>query len=243
MKRLLLLAIVAPTLVPPALVAQPSPKVADAVVPVVGSTRGQSNSNFKTELQLANSTDTDSRGWLIYRPGNLVRRFDLAPFTTLSFADVVGEMGGTGLGTLDILLDAGSLPTIVARAYDDQPTGTTGVTVPAIAVEDALTTNDVRMLIVPRDLIRYRFNIGARALTGGATLHIHVRTATGTTRNLRALELEEHEFLQQPGDTFAGIALHPDDSIEIKIAEGRCVVYATTVDNQTNDSAIQVLAR
>jgi hypothetical protein len=238
MKRLLALALAAP-----AIFAQPTPKVADAVIPVVGSTHGQSNSHFKTELQLANSDDVNSRGWLICRPGNLTRRFDLAPFTTLSFADVVAELGGSGLGSLDILLDSGELPTVVARAYDDQPTGTTGVTVPVIAVGDALTINDVRMLIVPRDLTRYRFNIGVRALGGGATLHVQVRNASGATRNLRALEFDDHEFLQQQGETFAGVALQADDSIEVKIAAGSAIVYATTVDNQTNDSSIQVLRR
>jgi len=227
----------------PLALAQVSPKPADAIVPVVGSTHGQSNASFKTELQLTNRSDVASSGWLIYRPAELVRRYELAAFATLSFADVVGEMGGSGLGSLDVLVDAGSLPAIVARAYDDQATGTTGVSVPAIALDSILISGERGVLIAPRDLSRYRFNIGVRAIESGATLEIIVRAANGTTRNARILTFDAHEFLQQRGNDFAGIALQSDDSIEVRIAFGSAIVYATTVDNATNDGALQVLRK
>ena len=223
--------------------AQVSQKPADAIVPVGGSTPGQSNARFKTELQLTSRSDVASSGWLIFRPAGLVRRYELAAFATLSFADVVGEMGGSGLGSLDLLVDAGSLPAIVARAYDDQPTGTTGVTVPAIALDSILISSERGVLIAPRDLSRYRFNIGVRAIEAGATLDIIVRAANGTTRRSRSLTFGEHAFLQQPGNDFAGITLQSDDSIEVRIAAGSAIVYATTVDNVTNDGVIQVLRR
>lgn len=238
MKHLLALALLAP-----AALAQVSPKPADAILPVVGSTQGQSNAHFKTELQMTNTADVSSSGWLIYRPAGLVRRYELAAFATLSFADVVAEMGGSGLGSLDVLVDGGTLPTIVARAYDDQPTGTTGVSVPAIPIDSVLLSNERGALIAPRDLVRYRFNVGVRAIDSGATLDITVRSASGTTRHARSLTYDAHEFEQLPGNTFAGIALQSNDSIEIRISAGSAIVYATTVDNVTNDGAIQVLRR
>ena len=232
-----------PLLLAVPLLAQPTPKAADAIVPVVGSTRGQSNANFKTELQLTNTSEVTSSGWLIYRPFGLVQRYELAAFATRSYADVVAAMGGSGLGSLDILVDAGSLPAIVARAYDDQPNGTTGVTVPAVAIEDVLTRNDVVALIAPRDRTRYRFNVGVRAVDDGATLELTVHDAAGVTRHTRTITFGAHEFVQQPGDSFAGIALQSDDSIAIRVTAGTAIVYATTVDNITNDGAIQVLPR
>ncbi|MDP9192684.1 MAG: hypothetical protein M3P06_13370 [Acidobacteriota bacterium] len=238
MKHLLLLALLAPIAL-----AQVSQKPADAIVPVVGSTSGQSNASFKTELQLANRSDVASSGWLIYRPAGLVKRYELAAFATLSFADVVAEMGGSGLGSLDVLVDGGSLPAIVARAYDDQPTGTTGVSVPAVAIDSVLISSERAVLIAPRDLVRYRFNVGVRAIESGATLEIIVRSANGTTRNARIVAFEEHAFLQQPGNDFAGIALQNDDSIEVRIAAGSAIVYATTVDNVTNDGSLQLLIK
>lgn len=226
------------------LFAQISPAPADAVVPVVGSTRGQSNANFKTELQLTNPSGAAMGGFLFLRPHGLARRYDLPPHATLSFDDVVADLGGTGLGSLDILADRGIVPTIVARAYDDQPSGTTGVTVPAVPAAAILIRNDAGALIVPARLgDRYRFNIGVRTVGAGATLHVIVWSATGTQRHARTLELPDHHFEQQPGNAFAGIALDSNDSIEVRLAAGSAIVYATTVDNVTNDSAMQVLRR
>ena len=223
--------------------AQISLKPADAVVPVVGSTRGQSNANFKTELQLANPTDKAMSGWLFLRPHGAARRYELAAHTTLSFTDVVADLGASGLGSLDVLVDLGIVPTIVARAYDDQPAGTTGVTVPAVRNGSILANGDTSALIVPRDLVRYRFNIGVRTMESGTSLELITRSANGTERHRRIVSFAANHFEQQPGDLFTGTSLAADDIIEIHVMAGSAIVYATTVDNATNDSSIQVLAR
>ena len=236
--RLLLLAALAPLAF-----AQVSEKPADLIVPIVGSTAGQSSAHFKTELQLTNATGSIASGWLVYRPHGLVHHYELAPRTTISFADVVEALGGTGLGSLDIFVDRGAAPTVVARAYDDQPTGTTGVTVPAIPSSAILIRGDSGTLIAPRDPARYRFNAGVRSLGSGATLELVVRAANGTVRNTRVVEFDEDAFKLDSGAGFAGIALGADDSIEVRINAGSAIVFATAVDNQTNDSSIQVLRK
>lgn len=223
--------------------AQVSPRSADAIVPVVGSTRGQSNAHFRTELQLANPTDGPMSGFLFLRPQGVARRYELEPHTTLSYADLVADLGVTGLGSLDILVERGELPAIVARAYDDQPSGTTGATVPAIRATDILTRTDAAALIAPRDRTRYRFNIGIRALDAGATLELVVRSSTGAERNRRTLTFPAHHFEQQPGDAIAGVTLAPDDAIELSFVAGTAIVYGSTVDNATNDSSLQVLRK
>jgi hypothetical protein len=230
-------------LLAPALHAQFSPKPPDAVVPVVGSIRGLAGSNFKTELQLTNPGGTRMEGWIVLQPDVIARRYELAPRATLSFADVVSDLGTTGLLSLDIYADHGAVPTVVARAYDDQPDGTTGVTVPAVRTDEVLARNDVAALIVPRDLTLYRFNIGVRALDTGATIQFAVRDAAGNERHYFDLTLSANQFLQRAGDLLAGTPLRADDSIEVKIAAGSAIVYATTVDNRTNDSSIQVLRK
>jgi hypothetical protein len=230
-------------LLAPALFAQLSPRPADAIVPVVGSTRGQANASFKTELQLSNPSEVVIAGWLFLRPQGAVRHYELQPHTTISFADVVAELGASGLGSLDILVERGRVPTIVARAYDDQPAGTTGATIPLVRAESILARNDFAALVAPRDLTRYRFNVGVRALDNGATLEIIVRTANGAERNRRTAEYAAHHFEQQPGNTFAGIALNADDAIEVVVRAGSAIVYGSTVDNATNDSSVQVLTK
>lgn len=238
MKRALLLLLLAASAH-----AQVSPRPADAIVPVVGSTRGQANANFKTELQLTNATGGPMAGWLFLRPQGAARRYELEPHTTLSFADVVGELGVTGLGSLDILIERGPLPILVARAYDDQPAGTTGATVPAVRAADVLARTDTAALIVPRDLTRYRFNAGVRALDSGVTLELVVRAANGSERNRRVVSYPSNHFEQQTANAFAGVPLQPNDSIEIQLLAGSAIVYGSMVDNATNDSSLQVLRK
>src|SRR5687767_15421963 len=99
--------------------AQFSQRPPDLIVPVVGSTAGQFGASFKTELQLTNATGNAMEGWLVLQPTVAARRYELAPGATLSFADVVAELGQSGLASLDILVDRGSTPIVVARAYND----------------------------------------------------------------------------------------------------------------------------
>ena len=223
--------------------AQVSQKPPDLVVPVVGSTAGQSGANFKTELQMTNATDNVIEGWLVLQPTVTARRYELARGATLSFADVVAEMGVTGLASLDILVDRGGLPTVVARAFDDQPGGTTGVTVPAVKATQVLARNDAGALIVPRDLGRYRFNIGVRALENGATIALAVRTPAGAERHYAEVVLPANQFVQNPADVVTGTTLLANESIEVVISAGSAIVYATTVDNRTNDSSMQLLRK
>ena len=222
---------------------QISERPADLILPVVGSTAGQSNARFRTELQLTNPGGTTLGGWLVYRPEGRFLRYEIPPRATVSFVDVVAAMNAAGLGSLDVIADRGGIPTVVARAYDDQPAGTPGVTVPAIPSTAVLQRDDTAALIVPRDLTRYRFNVGVRALGAGATLDLVVRSAAGTERHLRRLTFGADAFQQQPGSAFAGVPLQADDSIAIRIASGSAIVYATTVDNITNDSSMQVLRK
>ena len=230
--------------------AQLSEKPTDAIVPVIGSTRGQSNSNFKTEMQIANPTGNQMTGWLIFHPQGFsgstsdpVLRYELAAHTTVAYADVVAALGTTGLGSLDVFVDRGEIPTIVARAFDDQATGTTGVSVPLVRGSAALLRDDVVALIAPRDLTRFRFNIGVRSLANGATLDLIVRDSGGAERHRKSITYPETFFDQLPGDTFAGTQLRANDSIEIRITAGSAFLYGVTVDNQTNDSSLQLLRK
>lgn len=237
-KKLLLLLAFAPLLS-----GQISLRPADVILPVVGSTAGQSGALFRTELQLANPTGSAIGGWFVLRPQGVFLRYDIPARGAISFADIVAEMGATGLGSLDLLVDRAIVPAIVARAYDDQPDGTTGVGIPAVPVADVPGREEGGLLIVPRDLTRYRFNIGVRALSTGATMNVIVRTAAGTQRNARVLAFDENAFVQQPANEFAGTTLAANETIEVAITAGSAIVYATTVDNQTNDGTLQILRK
>jgi hypothetical protein len=226
--------------------------VADAaergIVPVVGSTAGAFGSQFGTELQMANRTAMRMTGWIVVRPAGAHGAGDvrtvpylLEPRTTLRFADVVGELELSGLASLEIRPLAGVLPTVVARAYDDQgEEGTSGTTVPLIRVAAAPRQGDRTVLIAPADLEQFRFNLGVRTLEEGAAARFRVYGQNGIERHEEVKIWPSEYFEQRPADEMVGTALLPNESIDIEILVGSAIFYGTTTDNRTNDPAVQI---
>ena len=245
---IVILAAIITTLAPAS--AQILPGEARAIVPVVGSTQGAFGANFKTELQLHNGGAGTMTGSLVFRkagqPGtdsDPSLAYELAPFETQFFADVVAQMGGDGLGSLDIIPDTGSrLPTAVFRAFDDKDeAGTTGVTVPMVLVSKALTAGRSAALIVPADLVRFRFNIGVRSLSDGAILNVKLYNADGSlAEDLGERGYPGNYFEQRSASAFLGVEPQPDQSVLITVVSGRAIVYGTTTDNVTNDGSVQL---
>lgn len=229
------------------LAAQPA-GAPSGILPVAGSTGGAFGSHFKTQLQMSNRTPDEASGWLVYRPAakadaltNL--RYELAPHATFAWEDVVAELGRTGLGSIDVVVDQGDLPMIVARAYDDQESGTTGATIDLRSPDEALQRGDRATLIVPANRDAFRFNIGVRALEAGAVIHLLVRSQSGIERHFAERVYEPQWFEQRGADDWSGTVLLPNESITIDVISGSAIVYGTTIDNRTNDSSIQTLER
>jgi len=221
-----------------------------AIVPVVGSTAGAHGSNFKTSLQLYNRSVREMRGSLVIRPAgatsdaeNRSLPYVLAPHQTVGFEDIVASAGITGLGSLDFLVEQGGVPTIVARAYNDGgETGTTGVSVPPLALKDAVNAGQMGVLIVPADLMRFRFNIGVRTLGDGARIMVRLYDANGTIRATPGqMTFAPHSFTQQPASQLlGGQELAANQSIGFEVLEGAAIFYGTSTDNLTNDPSLQI---
>jgi hypothetical protein len=232
------------------LAAQESAPVRDRVIlPVVGSTAGAFGSQFRTELQMNNRSLQPMRGTIVYRaqgssPSATDPRaaYELAPFQTISSADVVAQLGATGLGSLDVLIEEGGVPTLIARAFDDRgEAGTVGATITPVRQRNALAQNDSASLVTPADLGRFRFNVGVRTLADGATLRITLRGDNGivrTTIDTRSYAAEY--FIQLPVDQFIGEPVLSNESIQIEVLAGSAIVYGTTTDNTTNDPSLQL---
>jgi hypothetical protein len=219
-----------------------------ALVPVVGSTAGAYGSFFRTELQLNNRSLQLMSGTIFFRPqgqsatsADPSLRYVLEPHQTIHFADVISAMSASGLGSMDIVSDGQGIPTVVARAYDDKgEAGTAGTTVPAIAAREALTPGRTAWLVVPRNLDRYRFNIGVRTLDEETSVIVTIFGANGIPRKNRTMTFPREYFVQQPSDAFVADTLLPDESIAISVSAGSLIVYGTTTDNLTNDPSIQL---
>jgi hypothetical protein len=221
-----------------------------AIVPVVGSTAGGHGSNFKTSLQLYNRSPREMRGTMVIRPAGAVSEADnrslpyvLAPHQTVWFEDIVDSAGIAGLGSMDFVVEQGGVPTIVARAYNDgAAAGTTGVSVPPVAPIDAVRAGAMGVLIVPADLMRFRFNIGIRTLGEGARIMVRLYDANGTIRATPGqMSFAPHSFTQQPASQLlGGQELAANQSIAFEVLEGAAILYGTSTDNLTNDPSLQI---
>ena len=225
-----------------------------AVVPVVGSTAGAHDSQFKTSLQIHNRSDVEMRGMIVIHPAGASATgsdpslpYLLVPHQTVSYDDVVAEMGLSGLGSMDFIVDEGGVPTIVARAYDEKglEEGTTGVSVRAVSPRNALSAGDQASLLVPPDLERFRFNIGIRTLEEGVRLRLAIHDEAGAlVADLGEISFPAHYFVQSSASQFLmGTPLNAGESVLVEVVEGSAFLYGTTTDNTTNDPSLQIAQR
>jgi hypothetical protein len=233
-------------------VTQPPPSVEPAaIIPVVGSTPGAlGQAFFRTSVQLFNPGTTRMTGRLVYHPAGSsgvstdpYLGYVLEPGETRSITDLLPAMGLTGLGSLDVVTDAGTAtPLLVVRVFNDAgAAGTSGFTEEAVAPAEALVAGERGFLIAPEDPALYRFNVGVRSLGSGATLAITARNPAGTVTRTLTRTYPPNSFEQRDSASFLnGAAAAANESITIQVVSGSAIVYGATVDNRTNDPSLQL---
>jgi hypothetical protein len=222
-----------------------------AIIPVAGSTAGAHDSHFKTELQLNNRSLQTMKGMIVFHPlgrsaapNDPSQAYELAPHQTLQYADIVATLGQSGLGSIDIVPEGMGVPTVVARAFNDNgDAGTTGATISALRSEDAVVVGETAILIVPADRQRFRFNVGVRTLDAGATALVHIYNESGVERKSFTVTYGPNYFVQQAGDAFTADTLMANETLAFEVQSGSLLVYGTTTDNATNDPSIQIAQR
>jgi streptogramin lyase len=225
------------------------PTLETRILPVVGSTAGVGGSFFRTAVQLHNPTGSSMTGQVVFhRSGSSgsssdpLLAYTLAPGQTQSIADLLPAMGRSGLGSADIEVTAGSVPTVTVRVFNDAgAAGTTGFTEQPMRAEDTLQAGQSGVLLLPADLTGFRFNLGVRTVEGGAAATLTVRDPSGAVVATvpRAFPATYHE--QQSAPSFLGISTLPaGGSISIAVSAGAAIFYGATVDNTTGDPSLQV---
>ena len=219
------------------------------ILPVVGSTPGVNGTLFRTSVQLHNPGSASMAGRIVFHVSGVAGSgndpalsYSLAPGQTQSIADLLPAMGRSGLGSADIEITSGGVPTATARVFNDAgAAGTTGFTEPALRAEEALQPGQTGVLLIPPDLSVARFNIGVRTLEDGGSVTFALRNAGGavvqsTTRDFPGSYHEQRDvsqFLVGPP---------PGGSISITVTSGAAIVYGATVDNRTGDPSLQIVS-
>lgn len=225
------------------------PPIATRILPVVGSTPGANGTFFRTSIQLYNADTERINGRIVFHPsGASARDFDprlsytLDPGQTQSIADLLPAMGGSGLGSADILVTARSAPVAAVRVFNDAgAAGTTGFTEEPMRSEEALRPGNSAVLLLPTDPTNFRFNLGVRTLEEETTATLTLRDASGAvlTTVSRAFPAIYHE--QQSATAFLGVSTVPaGGSITITVSAGASIFYGATVDNRTGDPSLQI---
>lgn len=230
----------------------PLPGDVAATIVTVVSSPGLFGSYYRTAVQLSNPSGSLAFGRLVYHPkersgssGDSFVRYTLQPRQTLEFPNVLGLIGTSGNGSLDVVPEGGAVPVVLARVYNDAGSlGTTGVTEYGLPRADALGVGDAGVLIAPADAQRFRFSIGLRTLDSGATLTFTLRDAYGSVLKTFTRSYPATYYIQRfAPDFFDGATFSGDESVTVEVGSGSAFVYATVADNTTNDPSIQIARR
>jgi hypothetical protein len=224
-----------------------------AVVPGVGATQG-AGAFFRTAMQVTNSDPfTNAIGRLVYHPQarpaastDAFVSFNLAPGATTSYADLVTQMGQSGLGSMDVLMSQGPLPVITTRVFSDNGTaGTLGFTEDTFQPEQALGVAQYAYLSLPADPTNFRMNIGVRTLGQGATIYVTYNDAGGHTVAIPPAKVYAANYFEQvsAADFLGTSSLVANGSMQLYVTAGSAIVYASTTDNRTQDSSIKFAGR
>jgi hypothetical protein len=217
-----------------------------AVVPVVGSAQGV-GSFFRTEIQAVNPGNQLMSGKYVFHPAG---RSALPTDPSLNYQygsgavfipDIVGAMGASGLGSLDIIPERGVAPQLLVRVFSDAgAAGTAGFISESVPIDDAINAAglpEAGSLVAPNDLTNFRMNVGIRTLEAGAT--VTVANFQGSTTRTYPPNFFEQSTLA----AFIGQTPSPNFVYFVRVTSGSAIVYTTTTDNRTGDTAMQILRR
>ncbi len=215
-------------------------------VPVATHVSGHGGAQWRTDLALLNAGPTNGLVDLSYYGTGGVLTLDnlqIAAGEHRVVDDVVGTMGGTGSGTLEIV---SSVPVLVtSRTYtrnpDDSPCApgaTFGQATTSYTSSDGLTTGESAWLVQLAENETYRTNIGiANVGSGTASAQVALFDGAGGAVGSYQQDLVAGEW-QQVDRPFAaaGAANLSRAWARVTVTGGTGVVaLASLLDNRTND--------
>jgi hypothetical protein len=221
-------------------------------ITVVGSVHGGFGSNFKTAVQLLNPGFSPISGRLVFHPAGVSGSasdpsigYSLAPAQTFSWDDIIGSMGQSGLGSMDVFVSGDTPPVVVTRIFNDAgDQGTSGFTEPLIppAPLGGPGVSVTGFLVGPADVDRFRFNVGLRTLGGPVSVSVDVRDQSGASIHTVTHSYPANYFVQSTvADFLGGFVLPSGASLRITFSGGGLIVYGATADNVTNDPSAQFM--
>ncbi len=232
-----------PTFISPISLADTATPLA-TIVPVVASNSGLNGTLWSSEVSVVNLGGSDTDVTLELHPA------DGGEASTITVAIGAGEsrfmpdivsttFDSTGTGWLRLTSPQSELH-VSSRTFNDDPSGTYGQLVPATAVADLFTSDDVVVLPGLRSADGFRTNLGVTSVADVAT-HVEVTVfgVDGDEVGTLRVRLPARSFVQVGRllrnrlgiDGWAWATLSSDDS------EALFTAHASVVDGTTGDPA------
>jgi CubicO group peptidase (beta-lactamase class C family) len=208
---------------------------------------GAAGSVWRTDLGLLNRSGSSTAvSVVLHRPGvdDLTLTVELGPGEQVVLDDVVGRLGGSGSGSLEVVAEGPVL--VSSRTYNQGPAGTFGQYLDG-EVGSLIGAGETVWLPQLQQNADFRTNVGwlntgDEGVVTELRLFDHTGELVSTSRH--TIGPGERLQLQEPFDRLAG----RDDitsgyaTVEVVAGSG-VVVYASVIDNRTNDPTTVAMVR
>ena len=215
-------------------------------VPVASHNPGLNQSQWRSDLGLLNPGAVTANVQItFYGSGGVVSGPTYVPAGTQSIlTDVVGQLGGSGSGAIEVAPDQPLK--VTARTYNQVSStascyanGTQGQDYPAVAADDGLAAGQTAYLAGLTENASYRCNIGVvNTGTGTATVLVELYDGAGTELASYPVTLTAGQWLQETQPFFGKAQQTAMDrgyaTITVQTGSG-VFAFASVIDNITND--------
>jgi hypothetical protein len=225
-----------------------------AWLPVAAHNPGLKGSQWRSDLGLLNTGSVTANGQLkFFGTGGVITNTTYVPAGAQSIlTDVVGQLGASGQGALEVLSDQPLR--VTSRTYNQvssgascYPNGTQGQDYPTVAAGDGLGAGQSAYLAGLTENASYRCNIGlVNVGSGAATVLVELYNGAGTKLTDYTVPLTAGQWAQetQPFRNKAGQTAMDRGYARITVQSGAGVFgFASVVDNLTNDPTTVAMLR
>jgi len=223
-------------------------------VPVASHNSGLNQSQWRSDLGLLNTGTVTANVQLgFYGSGGVVTSTTYVPAGAQSIlADVVGQLGGSGSGAIEVLSDQ-SLK-VTARSYNQVSSsascyagGTQGQDYPTGASSGGLSAGQSAYLAGLTENASYHCNIGVVNVgSGAATVLVELFNGAGTKLTDYTVNLTSGQWAQetQPFKNRAAQTAMDRGYAKLTVQSGSGVFgFASVIDNITNDPTTVAMQR
>ncbi len=219
-------------------------------LPAAANAPGTNQTQWKTDLQIKAQGDAGASFTIELLGSGLdntdppMIEYTIGAGESLRLDNVLDtEFGFTGTGALRVATTQGRV-LATSRTFNDDPGGTYGQAVPAVADSEASTFGSIATLILlsrsPDPSTGFRTNVGFTNMVGTRTsMVIDLYTADGAPIDSLTRDLKPFEH-RQVNDVFhaAGADDVPDGYAVVRTTSegGRFIAYASVVDNGSGDA-------